>query len=155
MKNGLIGLDFLLYCTNKINFHAFEKNNRRYLTISLLLLFSATFTLIKGQTVNYTYDISGNVVSKTVIQPQENARFSIENDSIQLFNSLLADNQIQDYTESEPLLTTQGDEPVETLECSANAASSKKEVPATSSLPANTEWSRIVMETENTNGHNY
>jgi hypothetical protein len=37
MKNGLIGLDFLLYCTNKINFHAFEKKQSEifnYLSIT-------------------------------------------------------------------------------------------------------------------------
>lgn len=154
MKRGLIRLDFLLYCANETKFRPFEKINQRCLTASLLLLFSAAFTLIKGQTVNYSYDSSGNVISKTVIQPQESASFSIENNSIQLLNNSLADNQIKIYAEPEDSSTTQVNELFETLAYDANVTFPKEETPMTSSLSVNAEWFRIVVDRERNNGPN-
>lgn len=66
------------------------RTNRRYLTISMLFLFGASSTLMKGQTVNYNYDTSGNVTSKVIVQPPKVASFKIENDSIPFLNNFLA-----------------------------------------------------------------
>lgn len=77
------------------------RDNRRYLTVSILLLFGASFTVMKGQTVNYNYDTSGNVTSKVVVQPPKIASFKIENDSIPFLNNFLAYTPIKMPEKSE------------------------------------------------------
>lgn len=59
-------------------------------TFFTLFLFSATFASMKGQTVNYNYDSSGNLISKIVVQPQKTAVFNFERDSIPVSSDFFA-----------------------------------------------------------------
>lgn len=90
MKRRTMKLDIFLCCANGIQFLPIKKLNRRFLTVSLLLLFGASFTIIKGQTVNYVYDANGNVTSKKVVQPLDVTNFMVKQDTVRSFANFLA-----------------------------------------------------------------
>lgn len=85
MKTKLIKPTFFLYGTSKTKLPIWKTIGHKCFTI-FLLLFCTVFTVVKGQTVNYSYDSSGNVISKQVIDLQTNANFNSRMDSIGLSN---------------------------------------------------------------------
>lgn len=118
-------------CTNVNKPHSFDKSNRRCVVFSTLVLFSAACTFMKGQTVNYKYDASGNVISKVVVLPPKVASFNIENDSIPLLNNFLAYTPIKMPEKSEHTSSAQVQVPYK-ISDSVNAKSSKERSPITS-----------------------
>lgn len=85
MKTKLIKPTFFLYGASKTKLPIWKAIGHKCFTISLLL-FCTVFTVVKGQTVNYSYDSSGNVISKQVIDFQSNTTFNSKTDSIGLSN---------------------------------------------------------------------
>lgn len=78
-----------------------------YLVMFIMLLLGSIFTETKAQVVNYSYDSSGNITSKKVIQPAMNSSFSVVSDSIQSLDRLLTDEQINTNVEHEQSSTSQ------------------------------------------------
>ncbi|WP_294592070.1 hypothetical protein [uncultured Bacteroides sp.] len=118
-------------CTNVNKPHCFDKNNRRYLAFSALVLFSTTCIFMKGQTVNYKYDASGNVISKVVVLPPKVVSFNIENDSIPLLNNFLAYTPIKIKEKSTHTSSAQVQVPYK-ISDDVNAKSSKEKPLVTS-----------------------
>ena len=142
-------LNAYLCFMNGIQFRSMKKLTRRFLTVSLLLLFGAAFTDVNGQTVNYEYDANGNVTSKKVVQPLEVMNFTVKQDTVLSFTNFLAYYPpFKAVSFSELTSTTSKGNAAKNLN-EVNNKSSEDKTPVVSSLPNGNERYLLVESKNN------
>lgn len=154
MKRRTMKLNAYLCFMNGIQFRSMKKLTRRFLTVSLILLFGAAFTDVNGQTVNYEYDANGNVTSKKVVQPLEVMNITVKQDTVPSFAYFLAYySPFKAVSFSELTLTTSEANAVKNLN-EVNNKSSEDRIPLFADTKNGVGGSQTFVAKKTDNLHN-